>query len=84
MFDHFGNRLFLAHHEQEFSYYIMQQAYVKEKESFKKTGCIVPRAQVDSSANIISSHVLYRIKIDNNKVLELKTRVASHGFEDSL
>lgn len=41
----------------------------------------VPRHSASSDANVISSHVLYMIKINDDSTLSLKARVDLHGNE---
>lgn len=65
MFATFGSRVFVRHQPQGFPSYIIQQAYTNEKESFKKTVPVNSRSQVDSSANIVLPHVLYKVGVDD-------------------
>lgn len=50
---------------------------------FKTHVQLVPIYEVPSNANVISSHTLYKIKIEEDNKLMLKARIASHGNEDS-
>lgn len=50
---------------------------------FKKSVCFIKIDDVPKNANIISSHVIYKIKISDDASLKLKARIAPHGNEDS-
>ena len=84
MFEHFGNKPFLAYQAQGFPSYMLHNAYHEEEESFKRTVRVVARSTVPSNANVISSHVIYKIKVNDDESLKLKARIAPHGNEDSL
>lgn len=45
---------------------------------------LIPRDQVPNNANIINSHTIYKVKINEDKPMKLKARIAPHGNEDSL
>lgn len=61
---------------------MLVNAYRSEEQQFLKTLQRVPRHLVPDASNIISSHVLYRMKINYDFFLQLKARIASHGNED--
>lgn len=61
----------------------MLKAYGKEERAFSKTAGLVRLRQVPADANVISSHVLYKVKKDNDESLRLKARIPAHGIEDS-
>lgn len=84
MFGHFSNEFFLIYRAQRLPSLILQRAYAEEEESFKKTVCLVPRSEVDSTTNIISSRRLYKAKADEDKLFELRARVAPYQNKDSL
>ena len=84
MLKHFGNKPFLAHKAQGFPFHVLQKAYKAEEESFKKTVRVIDPSSVPAKENIISSHVLYKIKITDGEGLQLKARIAPHGNEDSI
>ena len=44
---------------------------------------IVKRSNLPPGANIISSHAIYKIKLNDDQSLKLKARIAPHGNEDS-
>lgn len=63
---------------------MLQKAFTTEEESFKRAVNAVTRSSVPCSANIIPSHVLYKIKIEKNNALKFKVQIAPHGSEDSI
>ena len=84
MFNHFGNRPFLMSQAQGFPQACIINAYKREEESFKHTVRVVTRDTVPSNANVISSHVIYKIKLNDDNSLKLKARIAPHGNQDSM
>lgn len=84
MFNHFGNRPFLRYQAQGFSSFPLLNDYQEEEEDFKKRVKVIAIANVPVNANVISSHVLYKLKINDEKMLKLKAGISPHGNEDSL
>lgn len=84
MHKYFGNKPFLKYESQGFCQAPVINSYKKEEESFLKTVKQVCKNTVPTDANIINSHTLYKIKMDENSRLKLKARIAPHGNEDSL
>ena len=84
LLEHFGNKSFLGYMAEGFPSYLMQNAYFDEENSFKKTVRVVSRYEVPAESNVISSHVIYKIKVTDDGSLKLKARIAPHGNEDSL
>lgn len=62
----------------------LSTAYDFEEESFKKTVRVVPLSFLPENANVIASHVFYKVKAEDDKLLKLKARNAPHGNEDSM
>lgn len=56
---------------------------MKEEDFFLETVKQVHFSQIPSNVNKILSHVLYRLKMDDDKLLMLKARISPHGNEDS-
>lgn len=75
--EYFGNRPSLRYQAQGFPQFSLKTAYDVEKKNFKKTVKIVPISEVPARANIISSHVLYKLKTDDDLSLKLKAGIAS-------
>lgn len=84
LLDFFGNKPFLRYRAQGFPTFPLLNAYNSEEEDFKKTVKTVPIELVPKNANVISSHVTYKVKVNDDKSLKLKARIAPHGNEDSL
>lgn len=83
MFDHIGNKVFLHHHAQSFPAHILQNAYSGEKSLFKRTVRLASGSHSDRKANIGSSHVVYRIKLDKKNGFKVKALIAPQAYEDS-
>lgn len=83
MLEVLGQRPFLYHHAQSFEQAVMVKAYQREESQYLKHVNIVSRFSVPKDANIISSHVVYRLKLTDEDQLKLKARIAPHGNEDS-
>jgi len=64
--------------------FITHNAYLKEETSFTKTVTKVHVSDIPENANIITSHVLYKVKVldDGSKIV--KARIAPHGNKDDL
>lgn len=60
----------------------MENAYLKEEESFEKQVDEVHDIKVPKNANVITSQVLYKVKEldDGSKIV--KARIAPHGSKD--
>lgn len=78
----FGNTEFMLHPAQGLPPFATQNAYDKEERSFKKIVKDVPVSRVPKNANIVSSHVLYKVKKCDDNSLTLKARIAVHGNKD--
>lgn len=83
MFSHFGNKPFLKFQAQAFPEYVLSNAYNAEELDFKRTVKPVSLAEIPAKANIIASHTIYKLKINDDHSLKLKARIAPHGNEDS-
>lgn len=79
-----GQKPFMLHHAQGFPQYVITNAYEAEELVFKKFVKCVPKSDVPTDANIISSHTVYKLKVQDDESLCLKARIAPHGNEDSL
>jgi len=84
MVKHFGKKPFLKHQAQGFEQYSLSKAYDAEEETFIKTIKIIPRDDVPADANMVNSHVLYKVKQNEDGSLKLKARITPHGNEDDL
>lgn len=84
MYNFFGNKPFLRFQAQGFEQYVITSAYKQEEESFLKTVKLVPKEKVPENANIIRSHTLYKIKVNDDSTMKLTARIAPHGNEDAM
>lgn len=82
MLEHFGNRSFLRYQAQGFPQFCLRIANNVEENDFKKTVRTVRLPNVAPNANIISRHVLYKVKWNDDLSEKLKARTAPHGNED--
>lgn len=78
----FGNKSFLKYQCQGFELHPLYNAYQKEEEQFLDIIQVVPIELVPENANIVNSHVLYKLKSNDDKTIALKARIAPHGNED--
>lgn len=84
MAEHFGNKQFMRFQAQGFEQYPLRNAYEKEEGEFYKTIKVVPISELPTDANIVNSHVLYKVKHNDDQSLKLKARIAPHGNEDDI
>lgn len=84
MLETLGNKSFMRHHAQGFQQAVLYKAYQEQELEFVKRVSRIPISEVPESANVISSHTIYKIKFNDDKSLKLKARIAPHGNEDSL
>lgn len=82
-FQRFKNKEFLRSHAEGLQTFLIQNAFQREEESFKKHVKEVHVSQVPSNANVVSSHVLYKVKKLDNDSLLCKARMAPHGKRDN-
>lgn len=59
------------------------KAYRVEEEAFKRTVRLVSVNDVPRNANKIAFHILYKLKISDDGIFNMKARTAPHGNEDS-
>lgn len=84
MLEYFGNKQFMGYEATGFPQFALSNAYNYEEAEFTKTVECVSLTDVPENANVISSHVLYKININDDKSLKLKARIAPHGNEDCM
>lgn len=78
-YQQFGTNEFLIHHAQGLPSFPTQNAYDAEEDSFTKTIRKVHASNVPIGSNVISSHVLYKVKIRDDGSKMMKARIAPHG-----
>lgn len=84
LLNHFGNKSFMRHEAQGFEQCVLDKSFSDEEETFLKNVKVIFRADLPSDANVVNSHVLYKVKHNDDGSLKLKARIAPHGNEDAL
>lgn len=79
----FGQKVFVQYQTQGLPMFSLQNAYKKEEESFKKTVQMVHVSKVPADANVITRHVIYKVKTNDDGSLKMKARIAPHGNKDN-
>lgn len=75
----FQSKEFLLNHAEGLPSHITSNAYEAEEANFTKECQIIPRNKVPNNANLIRSHVLYKIKHRDDSTLICKERIAPHS-----
>lgn len=83
LLEHFVNRPFMRLQAQAFLQFCLAASYRDEKLSFKKTVKVILLANAPGNANIIVSHVLYEMKVNDDMFSKLKVLIAPHGNANS-
>lgn len=78
----FGFKDFLMYQAEGLPSYILWNAYNAKEEKFKQTVQEVHVTVVPKNANIITSHVIYKVKPNDDGSLKMKARIAPHGNKD--
>lgn len=78
----FGSNEFMLHHSQGLPWFATKNTYFEEEESFMKTVRKVHISSVPIGSNVLSSHVLYKVKTLNDGSRKIKARIAPHGNKD--
>lgn len=81
MFEFFGNKPFMKFQAQGFEQFVLSKAYKSEEDVLLKTVEVIPREKVPKNANVIRSHSLYMIKVNDDGSMKLKARIAPYGNE---
>lgn len=81
-YDQFNSKEFLLHQAQGLPQFVTQNAYSIEEINFKKIFKEVHFSDIPADANIISSHVLYKVKVNDDNSLMMKARIGPHGNKD--
>lgn len=84
MFEHLGSIFFSFIVQKDIHFTYCSKHMQKKKRASKKTVCILPRSDLSNMANIISSRVLYRVNVNENKLFKLKACIPCHENENSL
>lgn len=81
-YEHFGYKDFRRSHAQGFSSFPIINAFAMEEEKCKETVKLIHRSDVLTSANVTTSHVIYKVKENDDKSLMMQARIAPHGNMD--
>lgn len=73
----------MLNHAQSFDQFALVNAYRVEEDAFIKTVRRVYRKSVPVDSNTIFSHVLYKVKAQDDMSLMLKARIEPNRNEDS-
>lgn len=73
----------MYHEDQGVDKHVMVNAYNAEEEHFLLTANVVSRSIFRTYATIIGSHVICKVKLNDDDSFTLKDRIATHGNEDS-
>lgn len=71
MLIYFGNNPFIRHQDRVFPSYVLDKSYSDEEKDFEKIVLETPLTDVPNDGNIIASHTVYKIKINDNHTLKL-------------
>lgn len=77
-----GYNSFMLHEADGLPSSVLHNSYTREEEKFKQTVKEVHVSAVPDNANIISSHVIYKIKKNDDGSYKMKARIAPHGNKD--
>lgn len=83
MMEQLGQKPFLWHHSQGFDQSAIVSAYDAEERDYTKNMKRVSRHEVPRDVNIVSSHVMYTIKVEDDDSLRSKARIVPHANEES-
>lgn len=81
-YNQFKHSEFLLNHAEGLPEFVTQNAYAKEESSFLANAEKVHVSNVPKDANVITSHVLYKVKQVDDGTKILKARIAPHGNKD--
>ena len=81
-FKTFAQKEFMLHQAEGLPPHPVWNAYHDEELKFLRTVREVPIDQVPKNSNIITSHVIYKIKENNVGSLKIKARIAPSGAKD--
>jgi len=62
--------------------FVQDNAYKTEEAKFLRTVRMIPPSKIPKGANVITSHVIYKVKQSDDGDLFLKARIAPHGNKD--
>ena len=78
----FAHKEFMLHQAEGLRAHPVWNAYHDEEQKFRKTVREIPIHEVPKNSNIITSHVIYKAKENNDGSFRMKARIAPHGNKD--
>lgn len=78
----FGHKDFMKFQAQGLPTFPTVNAYAREESVFKKNVKLVPISKVPKTAHNKTSHVIYKVKINDDTFYKMKARIAPHGNKD--
>ena len=78
----FHSKEFLLHQAEGLPTFVTENAYNEEENKFKKQVKEIHVSKIPKNSNVITSHVLYKIKTLDDSSLLCKDRIAPHGNKD--
>ena len=78
----FAHKEFMIHQAEGLPPHPVWNAYKEEESKFMKTVREVSIDKVPKDSNVITSHVIYKVKANDNGSLKMKARIAPHGNKD--
>lgn len=84
MFDAIGKKCFMLHHVSFYQQPVLLKTYQAEEFEFKKSISVLPKAFRLQDSNVISSHVIHNVKVNDDDSLKMQERISPHGNEDSI
>lgn len=71
----------MRYHAQAINQHVLVNSYLHEEEAFLKSFQLFPCNSKQSTANRISSHVLYKVESNDDLLLLPKVLIALHGYK---
>ena len=82
--DYFGFKEFTLSQAQGLPRFVLHNSYVAQEKSYLDHAKKIHVSKLPKSANIISSHTLYKVKSNDNGQLYIKARIVPHGNRDRM
>lgn len=79
----FGHKEFMQFQAQGLPSFPLSNAYKEEEDTLKRTVQMVHISKVPKDANIITSHVIYKVKPNDDGSSKVKARIAPHNNQDA-
>eukprot|EP00171_Calliarthron_tuberculosum_P007062 IDg7062t1 len=63
--------------------WIVEESYKEEESNWNDVYVVVNERDIPMKSNVITSHVTYKIKVQEDNTLKLKSRICAHGNRDN-